>query len=47
MYPSCILGEHLMNTLIGYSLSFLSTLIVIAGDYYIKIAADRGAAQRG
>ncbi len=31
-----------MTTLIGYGLCFLATLVVIAGDYYIKLAVDRG-----
>jgi undecaprenyl phosphate-alpha-L-ara4N flippase subunit ArnF len=31
-----------MTALIGYGLCFLATLVVIAGDYYIKLAVDRG-----
>ena len=31
-----------MTAFIGYGLCFMTTMIVIAGDYYIKLAVDRG-----
>ncbi len=31
-----------MPALIGYALCFVATLVVVAGDYYIKLAVDRG-----
>lgn len=31
-----------MNAIVGYGLCALATLVVIAGDYFIKLAVDRG-----